>query len=469
VSPTQARAALAALLALVAAQGIWNAAAQRAFWGYDEGGHAGYALAIREQGLPHPLSGWSTFHPPAAHLVGAAAWSLAEPLGPRASLVALRLPSLIGLLAAVVAVFGISRRLGASDALALGAAAVAAELPVAQLAGSMIGNEGFCAGASALALWALVRLQKDPRRLRLAVAAGAFAGLAAATKYTGLWSVAACAVPFARPGLDRRALRAAAICAGCALAVAGPAYLRNLAATGDLLPMTREREPMRAGEERLSAGPRRASDYLAIPWDCGQYPYVAVVAEGGAWAGLNPAMRSVPCLAYAGFWFDPFGLRENRSGPRDGVAWGVALLYAGLVPTLVAALGLGHMALRCARERGRALEAPLVLQCALGLGSFVAFTAIAPSLAAAKSSYLLPLLAPGGAAFAHGCALLPPRARHASVSLSLAAAALAGFVFTTGAVFAPGRTDLSLAYWAHVGDALPGSWITEAAQRLLSP
>ncbi|HVN40438.1 MAG TPA: glycosyltransferase family 39 protein [Myxococcota bacterium] len=469
MSPTQSRVALTALLALVAAQGIWNAAAQRAFWGYDEGGHAGYALAIREQGLPHPLSGWSTFHPPAAHLVGAAAWSLAEPFGPRASLVALRLPSLLGLLAAVVAVFGISRRLGASDALALCAAAMCAELPVAQLAGSMIGNEGFCAGASALALWALVRLEKDPRRLRLAVAAGAFAGLAAASKYTGLWSVAACAVPFARRGLDRRGLRAAAACAACAVAVAGPAYLRNLAATGSLLPMTREREPMRSSEERLSAGARRVSDYLAIPWDCGRYPYVAVVADGGIWAGLNPAMRSVPCLAYAGLWFDPFGLRANRTGPRDGVGWGVALLYSGLVPTLVAVFGLGHMVLRCARSRGRALEAPLVAQCALGLTSFVAFTALAPSLAAAKSSYLLPLLAPGGAAFARGCALLPRPARRAAVALSLVAAALGGFVFTTGTVFAPARTDLSLAYWTHAGDALPGSWISEAARRLLSP
>lgn len=465
-----ARRALFALLLLVAAQGLWNAAAQRAFWGFDEGGHAGYALAIREDGaLPHPLSGWSTFHPPAAHLLGAALWALFEPLGPRAALVALRLPSLLGALAAVGAVFRLARRLGSSEWLALCAAALAAELPATQLAASMIGNEGFAAGASALALCALVRLQEDPRRLRAAVAAGACAGLAAATKYTGLWSVAACALPFLRLDLGRRELRAAAACAGCALAIAAPAYWRNLASTGALLPMTRDREPMHSGEEWLYAGPRRVADYLAIPWDCGRYPYVTLVVEGGVMAGFNPAMQSVPCLVYSGFWFDPYGLRASRTGPSDGMAWGVALLHAGIVPTLLVALGFAHMAFSTLRSRGRAPEAPLVLLCLLGAGTFVAFTAQAPSLAAAKSSYLLPLLAPAGVAFARGCALLPKAARRVGVALSLAAAVLACFVFTTGTVFPPARTDISIVFWTRIGTQLPGSRISEATARLLGP
>ncbi len=50
---------------LAAGHQIWNAWTQPGFWGYDEGAHAAYALAIRETGaLPHPLSGWSSFHPP---------------------------------------------------------------------------------------------------------------------------------------------------------------------------------------------------------------------------------------------------------------------------------------------------------------------------------------------------------------------------------------------------------------------
>jgi hypothetical protein len=63
--------------------------------------------------------------------------------------------------------------------------------------------------------------------------------------------------------------------------------------------------------------------------------------------------------------------------------------------------------------------------------------------------------------------LLGPPARRAVVALSLAAAALAFFVFTTGAVFAPADRAISLAYWTRIGAELPGSFIAEAAQRLL--
>jgi 4-amino-4-deoxy-L-arabinose transferase-like glycosyltransferase len=462
-----ARRALVALLALAAALAVWNSAAQRAFWGYDEGGHAGYALAIRAQGLPDPLSGWSTFHPPLAHALAAAGWALAEPLGPRAAFVALRAPSVLGMLALVAAVFALARRTGASEPLALAAAALCAALPVVQLSASMIGNEALAAGLAALALVALADLQRDPAQPRLALAAGLCAGLAAATKYTGLWSVACCALPFLRPGPDRRALRAGALCAGVALALCAPIYLRNLAATGSLLPMTRDREPMRSGEALLVAGPRRVADYVSVPLSCGSYPYVTVIADGGLVAGLHPSMQSVPCLAYAGVWFDPFGLRATRVDPREGLGWGVALLWAGLVPTLLTLAGFGALGLRATRSRGRGPETPLLLLCGLGLVSFVGFTWVAPSLAAAKSSYLLPLAAPAGAAFARGCMLLPRGARRAGLALSLAAAALAVFVFTTGTVFAPGRTDVSLRYWTRVGEQLPGSWITEAARRLL--
>lgn len=464
------RAGIAAVLALVAAQGLWNAAAQPGFWGYDEGAHAGFALAIREGGLPHPLSGWVTFHPPAAHVAAAAAWALAEPFGARASLVALRLPSLFGALALVAAAWWLARRLGASERLALCAALVAGALPPVQLAASMIGNEAFAAGAAAVALCALVSLQQDPRRSRVAVVAGAFAGLAAATKFSGLCLLATCALPYLRRDLDARALRAAALCAAAGLAVAGPVYLRNVVTAGTPLPTTRtEKAPMVAGEAVFDPGPRRLADYASIPLTCGQHPYIQIVSEGGLVAGLDPAMRSVPCLVYTGLWFDPFGVRATRLHPRDGVGWGVALLYAGLVPSLLVALGFARMTARSLRSRGRAPEAPLVLASALCAGSFLAFTWMIPSLVATKSSYLLPLVPPAAVAFTHGCALLPPLARRAAVALSLAAAALAFAVFTTGVVFAPAPREISLAFWTRVGAALPGSHIAEAAQRLLAP
>jgi hypothetical protein len=127
------------------------------------------------------------------------------------------------------------------------------------------------------------------------------------------------------------------------------------------------------------------------------------------------------------------------------------------------------MTARSLRSRGRAPEAVLVLASALCAVSFLAFTWTIPSLVAAKSSYLLPLVPAAAVAFTRGCALLPPLARRAGIGLSLAAAGLAFAVFTTGVVFAPAPREISLGFWTRVGAAMPGSHIAEAAQRLLAP
>lgn len=458
------------LLVLVLAAGLygWNAGAQRGFWGYDEGGHAAYALSIRETGaLPQPLSGWSTFHPPVYYLLSAATWALVEPIGPRAALAGLRFWSALGILAAAGAVFVLARGQVRSAWLALAAGAIVLCVPVAQLAATMVGNEALAAGLTALALVPLVSLQQDPSRLRSAAWAGLLAGLALATKFTGAWVLAACAVPFLRPGLDARALRALGVCFGVALLVAGPFYARNLATTGTLVPMTRTLEPMKRMEERLVREPRRWTDYVVVPWTCGVYPYVTVVVEGGVWAGLNPAMQSVPCLAYAGLWFDPFGLRATRRDPREGLGWGTGLLYAGLVPTVLVVLGFGFALVRSVQSRGRAREAPLVVVAVLSVASYVVFTWLAPSLGAAKASYLLPALAPAGVFFAAGCQLLGPAVRRVALAVSLGAALLAVYVFTTGTVFAPTDAAASRGFWSMLGRELPGSYVTEAATRLI--
>lgn len=457
------------LLGMAAVHYAWNAWAQRGFWGYDEGGHAGQALAILETGaLPHPLVGWSSFHPPVYHGLGAAAWAAFEPWGGgHGALFALRVLSVLGILALASAVAWLSRRLTGSDALALAAAAMTLFLPVAQLSGTMVGNEALAAGLAALALVSIVDLQRDARDARSAARAGLLAGLALATKVSGAWVIAACAVPFLRRDLDDRGRRAAAVCFALALAVGGPALARGWLLTGTPIPMTRHLEPMKSLEARLYAGPRSWSDYLSVPLRCGQHPYVTVVAQGGLIAGFNPAMRSVPCLTYAGFWYDPFGLRANRVEPDSGVGWGVLLLYAGLAPTLLVIVGFAVAVGRTIRSRGRALESPLVLFTLLGLGSFVAFTATAPSLAAAKASYLLPLLAPGGAFFAVACAQLPRGLRRAAIGLSLAAATTAAVVFTSGVAFEPSQPEGSRSYWGAIGSALPGSHVAEATERLL--
>jgi len=466
------RLAFFALLLAAAGHQVWNAWAQPGFWGYDEGAHAGYALAIldgiRASGtLPHPLSGWSSFHPPLYHLLAAAAWRLLDGAPPQVLFLALRMIAGLGILAAGAVVHHLARRLTGSDAIALCAAALTLFVPVAQLAGTMLGNEALAAGFAALALPPLVSLQEDPRRLRSAVWAGLFAGLALATKYSGAWTLAVCVVPFLRRDLDAHGVRALGACFAVALLVAGPVYARNVALTGTPVPFTRTLEPMREHEQRMFVRERRVSDYLTVPLRCGQHPFVQVLTPDGRIAGTERAMLNVPCLTYAGLWFDPFGIRANRSTPEQGILVGFALMLLGVIPTGVMLLGLGRGLARMVTRRDRARETPLVALALLGAASYVGFTWIAPSLSAAKASYLLPLLAPAGVFFSTGAEMLPRPLRIAALALSALAAVAAAWVFTTGAVFPPAQALGSKFYWGTIGEQLPDSHIVEAVRRLI--
>lgn len=463
------RRLLVASLLAAAALYLWNDAAQPGFWGYDEGGHAAYALEIRETGsLPHPQRGWSTFHPPLYYLLAAGLWSLLEPLGARGVLTGLRALSALGMLTAAAVAFALVRRLTGSLALAAVVLWVSLFVPVAQLSATMLGNEALAAGLVSLALLCAVRLQGDPGDGGTALAAGAFAGLAVASKFSGVVAIAACAVPFLRRDLDARARRALLLCGAAIALIAGPVYLRNALLTGSPLPFTRSTQALvREHESRWAAAPRRLVDYLRVPLGCGQYPYANVVAPGGLLAGFNPDMQSVPCLTYAGMWFDPFGVRATRTQPGDGVVWGFALLAAGLVPSLLVAFGLGRCLGRAIGTRGRAPEAPLVAATALLLPAYALFIWRVPSLSAVKASYLLPLIVPAGVYFARGVELFPPPARRFALVASAAAAGLAAFVFTTGSVFPPTNAQASRGYWLAVGRDLPDRFVALAAQRLI--
>jgi hypothetical protein len=276
-------------------------------------------------------------------------------------------------------------------------------------------------------------------------------------------------VPFARRDLGPRGLRSLALCAATGLAVAAPAYVRNAALTGSLLPMTRTREPMRSAEEALVIRPRAASDYVRLPLDCLLRPSVHQVAgRPGSLEHRNPAMTSVPCLLLAGLWFDPFAQRVPAARHRDGEWLGPALVTLGLAPTALVLAGCLLAALDLARTRGRSRDAPLVAMAALAAASFVVFTWRAPSLAAAKASYLLPLAAPSALFFARAVESLGPRLRRAALAASLAAALAAAAAFTSGAGFGPDRARerLEAIGWLHLGAALPGSRIPEAVRLL---
>jgi len=465
------RLATLGLLVAAAAQYAWNAWSLPPLAGYDAAGHLGYALAIaREARIPAPLSGWSTFHPPAWYLAAAVLWRAGEPLGPEALRLALRALGGGLWLAAGLRLHGALRRqLGARAATAWVALALWCWVPVNQLAAAMLGNESFAAAWAALAVPALLRLEADPRDRRAALAAGLAAGLACATKFTGAWVAVACAVPFARHELGRDGRRALALCALSGLAVAGPVYARNLALTGELFPMTRERLAiMRAAEASLTLGPRRLSDYVRVPLDCGLRPSVHQVrGRPGAWSQRNASMQSVPCLAYAGLWYDPFGQRVPIARHRDGEWAGPLLLALGLAPTAITAAGLFAAAGALAGRR-RPAETPLVAMSALALASFAGFTWFAPSLTAAKASYLLPLAAPAAVFFARAADALPPRLRAAGLGGSAAAALAAALVFTNQLGFAPDREHarVEALVWERIGTRLPGSRIAEAVRIL---
>jgi hypothetical protein len=178
----------------------------------------------------------------------------------------------------------------------------------------------------------------------------------------------------------------------------------------------------------------------------------------------NEAMVNVWGAAYASFWYDAFVHRiPYRFRRRGHEVWAGPLLTGlGLVPTALMLLGLALCTGDILRGGLRTPEAPLVLMTAVGLATFVAFTARAPSLVAAKGSYLLPLLVPAGLFFARGVETLPGRLRQLALALSASAALASAIVFTSGLVFAPASGEAVRNGWSTVARQLPDSHIDEA-------
>lgn len=463
-------AALAALLVAALAQRAWNVWQVPPLTGYDAPGHAGYMLTIVDEGrLPHPYEGWSTFHPPLYYLLGAAAWVVAEPFGPRPLVAGVRaVGALAGLLAGVAAWLAV-RRQGGGPAVAWTALALALFVPVAQLAGVMIGNEALVAALAAFVFLCSLRLQRDPSNARVAALAGALAGLALATKYTGAFALPALAWPFvsaALRGAEGRWLRAGALALGVCAALSAPVYARNLALTGQVLPMTRHLEPMRSMEAALALRPRRVGDYLTFPWNALRRPSLYhEPGRLGSFRNRNASMSSVPALLYAGTWFDPFGHRTSVRDHRDGVWFPPALAFSGLAPTLLALLGFAGALRAAVRTRGTAPDAPLAVATLGALAIFAGITWTAPSAAAVKASYLLPLSVPSAVFFARAVRALPETLRMPALALSTLAAALSAVVFTAYWLYPPLAPGVR--QWLELADQLPRSHIRPAMERML--
>jgi hypothetical protein len=425
----------AGVLLLVAACYGWNLLVQEPLVAYDGTGHLQYAAALVDEGRwPHPLEGWSTFHPPLYHaLVALVSWPW-RPVWPARAIEAM---SAVAMLATGALALAATRTLGHAPPMAALAAALVCLVPCARLVATMAGNEALTAALAAWAALAGVRLHADPRSLRRAAAAGVAVGLALATKFTGVFAVPVLLVPYLRRDLDRRALRAAGLALLLAAATGGAPYLRNLALTGSPVPMTRERGPVARVERSLTIRDRRVSDYLWLDPAVFALPLVHRISAADARrGGLNPAMTNVWGLAYASAWFDAHEVRIVLADRVKGVRVGRVLLVLGLLPTALMLAG-GALSLREWIARGSAAPAaPLTAMALVGTAAFVAFTARAPTTAAVKASYLLPLSVPAAVFFARGVEALRPRARRIAAGISALAAAAAAVAFTTGIVFA---------------------------------
>jgi len=464
------RIAFVALLVLASVHYGWNARHVAPLASYDAGGHAAYVLTIADEGrLPHPLEGWSTFHPPTYYLVAAGVWRALESAGPRALLTGLRAISAFAILGCGVVAFIVLRSLGYGPAVAVVAAALVFFTPVAQMASVMIGNEPLAAFFATLALLCLVRLQATPRDLGAAALAGLCAGLALATKYTGLYVALACVVPFVRRDIDGRLVRSAAVCLACGLLVVLPVYLRNVAITGTATPVTRTLQPMRGIEEAYVLRPRRVGDYLWVPFNCLRRPSIIHLDDGPPRSGVwNTSMQSVWGLTYASLWYDAFTHRIPLRFHHDGIWAGPTLTLLGLVPTGIMLFGFGGALVALVRQRGRSPDAPLVVMAVIALAAVTVITWFAPAMVAVKGSYLLSLILPAAVFFARGVSALPGPLRVGSLVISTTAAAAAALVFTTGLVFPAEFGSRFVRGWEVTGSYLPGARIEDAA-RLVDP
>ena len=98
-NPRRAVLAITALLVLVAGLYSWNAYSVGLLVGYDAIAHLEYLLTIAYEGrLPHPMEGWSTFHPPLYYLLGSFVYSALRPIGVEAAVVSVRAVSAFAML-----------------------------------------------------------------------------------------------------------------------------------------------------------------------------------------------------------------------------------------------------------------------------------------------------------------------------------------------------------------------------------
>jgi hypothetical protein len=450
------------VLVAAAALYIWNAATVPPFSGYDELAHEAYILTIvREGRLPGIFEGWCTFHPPLYYLLGSLVWWALEGFGPWTVLIGLRMIGSCALLSAGWACFRVVSSLGGEPKGATVATALAVLVPCSTMEAAMVRNEALAAGRCALAVLPLLRLQRDPGDHRVAAILGALAGLALATRHSSIILLGGCAVPYLRRGWDGPRRRSLATFLLAFALFYGPVLVRNLRLAGTPFPINQSaaRQYVEAG---ITLGRRTLGDYLRFDPRALLHPFIYEPPYLPLALNLSPVQRGVWSLAYVSAWSDPFGHRLPPPAGRPLDLMREALLFLGLVPTSILLAGLVVTAREVVRQGFAAPEAPLVSMAALGLALFIAFTWMAPTLAAVKASYLLSLLVPAAAFFARGLVFAGERWQRSLLALSATAALLAALLFTNRLTFA--TAPLSGQPWDPIIEAYPSSHMADALE-----
>ena len=267
-----AERALPWLFAAAAIFWAWNALSLSPLWGYDGPGHAAYIETLRQGRWPHPLEGWSTFHPPLYYALAALVWRVTEGLGAEATLLGLRVISGASWLATAACIVAALRALGIGGRPVLVCVAVWLGMPCAHMASAMIGNESLAALLAAAATWQLLHWHARADSWRRASALGLLCGLAIATKVSAVFVAGATIVTLLAYRDDRRVHRAFAALVLVSVAVAGPVLLRNWSVAGTPLPMARDHEPMKSTEASQVIREREIGDYLWLDPRTLSYP-----------------------------------------------------------------------------------------------------------------------------------------------------------------------------------------------------
>jgi tetratricopeptide (TPR) repeat protein len=424
---------------------LWNALAGPLMWGYDAWGHAAYVLFLDlYRAVPWADQGWSYFHPPFHYALG---WVLAQ-LG--SGEVLMRGLSLLGSAASLgtAALAAWLVRLAAPDrpALSLLGFGAVAFLPVHFTLSPMPGNELTETFLTAAAVTAFAVNEGRARpSLRIDLVTAVLLGLTLLTKFSGLLPLVAIVAALGlRPllwsrgsGEGWRSAGRAALIAGVALALSAPYYARNVATFGTPFQLSRDYPLVAQIERGQPPGVRVWRDYVSVPLALFSNPDPrAPHLLGSVWGSV-----------YLNAWADT--LRESDEVPTpagERVTRRSASLMAvlGLVPSVLAVMGVGLAASDLWRSRRRPIYATLFLLAGASLAAFAVFTWRVPLWSALKASYLLALSLPFAVFTARAFEWLDEqRARWVQVGLGawlVAAAAAASVIAASGAVLPP-RAD----------------------------